>query len=174
MSKIEKPQALEELEEILRLSDAVMVARGDLGVELPPEDVPLIQKRLIRAAHSWGRPVVVATQMMEHVRAASHQAEASDVATAVFDGAVAGALGGDRRQYPIETVRMMEGRVLTAPGDDDLLRAARAARTPKPEESSADHPSPSPRASRRGRRGQHHRRLHHQRRDRPARRPPAA
>src|SRR3569623_644876 len=69
LTKIEKPQALEHIDEVLRLSDAVMVARGDLGVELPPEDVPLVQKRLIRAAHRWGRPVIVAAQMMESVTA---------------------------------------------------------------------------------------------------------
>ncbi|MET0273354.1 MAG: pyruvate kinase, partial [Phenylobacterium sp.] len=89
LTKIEKPQALEQLDEILRLTDAVMVARGDLGVELPAEDVPLVQKRLIRAAQRWGRPVVVATQMMESMTEspAPTRAEASDVATAVFDGA---------------------------------------------------------------------------------------
>ena len=89
MSKIEKPGALQSIEEVMRLSDAIMVARGDLGVEMPAEDVPLIQKRLIRAAHRFGRPVVVATQMMESMIEAPTptRAEASDVATAVFDGA---------------------------------------------------------------------------------------
>ncbi|HSU04735.1 MAG TPA: pyruvate kinase, partial [Acetobacteraceae bacterium] len=84
MTKMEKPQAVENLDEILRLSDAVMVARGDLGVELPPEEVPLIQKRIVRAARQLGRPVVVATQMLESMISAPAptRAEASDVATA--------------------------------------------------------------------------------------------
>jgi pyruvate kinase len=89
MVKMEKPQAVENLDAILALSDCVMVARGDLGVELPPEEVPLVQKRLVRAARAAGKPVVVATQMLESMIAAPAptRAEASDVATAVFDGA---------------------------------------------------------------------------------------
>ncbi len=89
MTKLEKPQALENLDAILELSDAVMVARGDLGVELPPEEVPLAQKRIVRAARARGIPVVVATQMLESMinAPAPTRAEASDVATAVFDGA---------------------------------------------------------------------------------------
>jgi pyruvate kinase len=141
MSKIEKPQALEQIEEILRLSDAVMVARGDLGVELPPEDVPLIQKRLIRAAHRWGKPIVVATQMMESMteNPSPTRAEASDVATAVFDGADAVMLSAETAtgKYPIETVRMMD-RILTRTERDEDARAARAGMRPKPEKSSAD------------------------------------
>ena len=141
LTKIEKPQALEQLDEILRLSDAVMVARGDLGVELPPEDVPLIQKRLIRAAHRWGKPIVVATQMMESMTESPSptRAEASDVATAVFDGADAVMLSAETAtgKYPIETVRMMD-RILTRTERDDDARAARAGMRPKPEKSSAD------------------------------------
>jgi len=141
LSKIEKPQALEQLDEILRLSDAVMVARGDLGVELPPEDVPLVQKRLIRAAHRWGRPVVVATQMMESMTdsPAPTRAEASDVATAVFDGADAVMLSAETAtgRYPMETVRMMD-RILARTEQDDELKAVRNAMRPKPEKSSAD------------------------------------
>lgn len=141
VSKIEKPQALEHLDEILQLSDGVMVARGDLGVELPPEDVPLIQKRLIRAAHRWGRPVIVATQMMESMteQPSPTRAEASDVATAVFDGADAVMLSAETAtgRYPIETVRMMD-RILSRTERDDDLRATRAAMRPKPEKSSAD------------------------------------
>jgi pyruvate kinase len=141
MSKIEKPQALEQIDEIFRLSDAVMVARGDLGVELPPEDVPLIQKRLIRAAHRWGRPIVVATQMMESMteQPSPTRAEASDVATAVFDGADAVMLSAETAtgKYPIETVRMMD-RILTRTERDDDLRATRPAMRPTPEKSSAD------------------------------------
>jgi pyruvate kinase len=141
LSKIEKPQALEKLDEIFQLSDAVMVARGDLGVELPPEDVPLIQKRVIRAAHRWGKPVVVATQMMESMTESPSptRAEASDVATAVFDGADAVMLSAETAtgKYPIETVRMMD-RILTRTERDADLRATRAAMRPTPEKSSAD------------------------------------
>jgi pyruvate kinase len=141
LTKIEKPQALEQLDEILRLSDAVMVARGDLGVELPPEDVPLVQKRLIRAAHRWGKPVVVATQMMESMTeaAAPTRAEASDVATAVFDGADAVMLSAETAtgKYPIETVRMMDRILARTERDEDLL-ATRAAQRPPPEHSSPD------------------------------------
>jgi pyruvate kinase len=141
LSKIEKPQALEQLDEILRLSDAVMVARGDLGVELPAEDVPLVQKRLIRAAKRWGRPVVVATQMMESMTEspAPTRAEASDVATAVFDGADAVMLSAETAtgKYPVETVRMMD-RILARTEQDEDLQAARAAARPRPEKSSAD------------------------------------
>jgi pyruvate kinase len=141
LSKIEKPSALDQLDEVLRLSDAVMVARGDLGVELPPEDVPLIQKRLIRAAQRWGKPVVVATQMMESMTAspAPTRAEASDVATAVFDGADAVMLSAETAsgRYPLETVRMMD-RILARTEQDEDLLATRAAMRAAPEKSSAD------------------------------------
>ncbi|HEY3947769.1 pyruvate kinase [Phenylobacterium sp.] len=141
LTKIEKPQALEHLDEILKLSDAVMVARGDLGVELPPEDVPLVQKRLVRAAHRWGRPVIVATQMMESMTEspAPTRAEASDVATAVFDGADAVMLSAETAtgRYPTETVRMMD-RILSRTERDEDLRAARELLRPKPDKSSAD------------------------------------
>ncbi|MBS0361587.1 MAG: pyruvate kinase [Proteobacteria bacterium] len=141
LTKIEKPQALDSLDEILKLSDAVMVARGDLGVELPPEDVPLVQKRLVRAAHRWGRPVIVATQMMESMTEspAPTRAEASDVATAVFDGADAVMLSAETAtgRFPTETVRMMD-RILSRTERDEDLRAARDLLRPKPDKSSAD------------------------------------
>ncbi len=141
LSKIEKPGALASIDEVLRLSDAIMVARGDLGVELPAEDVPLIQKRLIRAAHRHGRPVVVATQMMESMieNPAPTRAEASDVATAVFDGADAVMLSAESAtgKYPVETVRFMD-RIIARTEDDDDLRAARAAMRPTPEREAAD------------------------------------
>ena len=89
MTKLEKPAALDSLAEIIDLSDGIMVARGDLGVELAPEDVPAEQKNIVRAARRAGKPVVVATQMLESMiyAAAPTRAEASDVATAVYDGA---------------------------------------------------------------------------------------
>ena len=112
MTKLEKPQALDNLAEILALSDTVMVARGDLGVELPPEEVPLAQKLIVRAARERGIPVVVATQMLESMISAPAptRAEASDVATAVFDGADAVMLSAETAagQYPYEAVNMMD------------------------------------------------------------------
>jgi pyruvate kinase len=112
MVKLEKPQALDNLDAILAETDAVMVARGDLGVELPPEEVPLAQKRIVRLSRQLGKPVVVATQMLESMMAAPSptRAEASDVATAVFDGADAVMLSGETAagQYPYESVNMMD------------------------------------------------------------------
>ena len=132
VSKIEKPQALEQLDEIIALSDAVMVARGDLGVELPPEEVPLAQKRIVRAARLAGVPVIVATQMLESMISAPAptRAEASDVAGAVFDGADAVMLSGETAagQYPAEAVAMMDrivARVEADPGWRDVMDAGR-------------------------------------------------
>ena len=111
MTKLEKPAALERLDEIIELSDAIMVARGDLGVELAPEDVPATQKRIVREAHRAGKPVVVATQMLESMihEPAPTRAEASDVATAVYDGADALMLSAESATgaYPKESVAMM-------------------------------------------------------------------
>ena len=141
MTKLEKPQALENLSEILDLSDAVMVARGDLGVELPPEDVPIVQKRIIRAAQLRGIPVVVATQMLESMitAPAPTRAEASDVATAVFDGADAVMLSAESAagQFPRESVNMMDRIISRVERDDDWRRGIDAKR-PEPEKSSAD------------------------------------
>jgi pyruvate kinase len=141
MTKLEKPQALENLSEILDLSDAVMVARGDLGVELPPEDVPVAQKRIIRAAQLRGIPVVVATQMLESMISAPAptRAEASDVATAVFDGADAVMLSAESAagQYPREAVSMMDRIIARVERDEDWRRSIDAKR-PEPEKSSAD------------------------------------
>ena len=111
MSKIEKPQAVVRLAEILELSDAVMVARGDLGVEMPLEAVPGIQKQITRAARKAGKIVVVATQMMESMITAPvpTRAEVSDVATAVFEGADAVMLSAESASgaYPVEAVATM-------------------------------------------------------------------
>ena len=141
MTKIEKPQALDNLDEIVRLSDAVMVARGDLGVELPPEEVPLAQKRIIRAARKAGRPVVVATQMLESMITSPSptRAEASDVATAVFDGADAVMLSAETAagQFPYEAVNMMD-RIVTRVEQDEGWRALIEASRPEPEHSTSD------------------------------------
>jgi pyruvate kinase len=126
MVKLEKPQALDNLDAILALTDAVMVARGDLGVELPPEEVPLAQKRIVRLARQLGKPVVVATQMLESMMAAPAptRAEASDVATAVYDGADAVMLSGETAagQYPYESVNMMD-RIVARVEQDSGWRA---------------------------------------------------
>ncbi|MBN8890019.1 MAG: pyruvate kinase [Rhodospirillales bacterium 70-18] len=141
MTKMEKPQALENLDAILALSDAVMVARGDLGVELPPEEVPLAQKRIVRAARALGRPVVVATQMLESMISAPAptRAEASDVATAVFDGADAVMLSAETAagQYPYESVNIMD-RIIARVEQDDGWRSIIEASRPPPEHSAAD------------------------------------
>ena len=140
MTKMEKPQALDNLDAILELSDAVMVARGDLGVELPPEEVPLAQKRIVRAAWQRGIPVVVATQMLESMISAPAptRAEASDVATAVFDGADAVMLSAETAagQYPYESVNMMD-RIVERVERDPGWRGRMDADRPAPERLSA-------------------------------------
>ena len=130
LAKIEKPAALEALDEILDLCEAVMVARGDLGVELHPEDVPVVQKALIRAARTRGIPVIVATQMLESMIHAPTptRAEASDVAGAVYEGADAVMLSAETAagDYPVEAVTIMD-RILTRVERDarwpELMRA---------------------------------------------------
>ena len=112
MAKLEKPSAIDMLDEIIALSDGLMVARGDLGVELPPEEVPGLQKRIVRACRAAGKPVVVATQMLDSMVDAPTptRAEASDVATAVYDGADCLMLSAETAvgDYPSEAVAMMD------------------------------------------------------------------
>jgi len=141
MVKLEKPQALDNLDAILALTDAVMVARGDLGVELPPEEVPLAQKRIVRLARQMGKPVVVATQMLESMISAPAptRAEASDVATAVFDGADAVMLSGETAagQYPYEAVNMMD-RIVARVEQDAGWRSMIDSSRPAPERLTSD------------------------------------
>ena len=141
LSKIEKPKALESLDAILELSDAVMVARGDLGVELPPEAVPSRQKQITRAARKAGKPVVVATQMLESMIASPTptRAEVSDVATAVFDGADAVMLSAETAAgaYPVEAVSVMDRIAIAVESDPTYQSYIEAQRDP-PRETTPD------------------------------------
>jgi pyruvate kinase len=123
MVKLEKPSAIDRLPEIIEQADALMVARGDLGVEMPPEDVPRVQKQVVHACRLAGKPVVVATQMLESMIGSPTptRAEASDVATAVYDGADAVMLSAETAagRYPIESVAMMD-RIACRVQDDPL------------------------------------------------------
>ena len=125
LAKLEKPAAVKNLLPIFELADGVMVARGDLGVEMPPEDVPRIQKQIVREARRAGKPVIVATQMLELMITAPTptRAEASDVATAVYDGADAIMLSAESAsgQYPIEAVTFMD-RIATRTQSDPSYR----------------------------------------------------
>jgi pyruvate kinase len=115
IAKLEKPQAIQKLDSILAASDGVMVARGDLGVELPPEQVPMIQKTVIRTANRLGKPVITATQMLESMvtQPAPTRAEATDVANAVWDGTDAVMLSAETAigEHPIEAIQVM-GRIV--------------------------------------------------------------
>lgn len=141
MAKLEKPSAIEHLHGIIELADAVMVARGDLGVELPPEDVPVQQKRIINACRALGRPVVVATQMLDSMISAPTptRAEASDVATAIYDGADAVMLSAETAvgDYPLESVAIMD-RIIARVEQDELYRSITDASRSVPEATPAD------------------------------------
>jgi pyruvate kinase len=141
MAKIEKPQAIERLDEIVKLSDAFMVARGDLGVELPLETVPGLQKRMIRLARRYGKPVVVATQMLESMITAPvpTRAEVSDVSIAVFEGADAIMLSAESASglYPVEAVATMS-KVAVAVENDVNYRSIIRAQATEPEATAAD------------------------------------
>ena len=142
MAKIEKPQAISRLAEIIELSDALMVARGDLGVEMPLEKVPGLQKRITRMTRRAGKPVVVATQMLESMiqSPVPTRAEVSDVATAVFEGADAVMLSAESAagQYPVEAVATMN-RIAEEVETDSVYRAVISAqRAAAPEPSGAD------------------------------------
>ncbi len=141
ISKLEKPSAIEQLEEIVDLTDGVMVARGDLGVELPPERVPAIQKRIIRTCRQAGKPVIVATQMLDSMITSPTptRAEASDVANAVYEGADAVMLSAETAvgKYPVAAVSMMDRIIRHSENDPvypDYLNAGQA----KPRRTTAD------------------------------------
>jgi pyruvate kinase len=142
LAKIEKPQAIDRLAEIVDLADGIMVARGDLGVELPPEDVPTLQKRIIRMARAAGRPVIVATQMLESMVSAPSptRAEASDVANAVFDGADAIMLSAETAAgaYPVAAVSIMDNIAARVERDPMYRQMLNAQRLPLESSSSSD------------------------------------
>lgn len=135
ISKLEKPSAIEDLDAIIQESDAIMVARGDLGVECPIQNVPVLQKRIVAACRQYARPVIIATQMLESMigNPTPTRAEVSDVATAVYDGADTVMLSAETAagKYPVEAVKMMHKIVSQVEKDPlffDMMQASR--RTP--------------------------------------------
>ena len=141
LAKIEKPAAIAELDDIIDLADAIMVARGDLGVEMPPEETPGLQKRIIRLARGAGKPVVVATQMLESMvtMPVPTRAEVSDVATAVYDGADAVMLSAETAtgKHPVAAVTMMD-RIARQVEQDPLYDSLVEALQVLPEATTAD------------------------------------
>jgi pyruvate kinase len=141
MAKIEKPQAVVRLSEIMDLADALMVARGDLGVEMPLEKVPAVQKQMTRMGRATGKPVVVATQMLESMITSPvpTRAEVSDVATAIYEGADAIMLSAESAagQYPVEAVTMMN-RIARETESDPTFRSIIDAQRAEPEATGAD------------------------------------
>ncbi len=141
MAKIEKPAAIERLDEIIELSDGIMVARGDLGVELNPEDVPPLQKRIVAATRNSGKPVVVATQMLESMieNPSPTRAEVSDVANAIYDGADAVMLSAETASgaWPVEAVAIMH-RIAGQVEDDPGYRTQLSYTTVEPDRTTAD------------------------------------
>ncbi len=132
MIKLEKPSALVHLTELLEIADGVMLARGDLGVEIPPEDVPSVQKRVIKQVREAGKPIIVATQMLESMieNARPTRAEASDVATAVYDGADAVMLSAETAagKYPVKAVEIMKRIIVRTESDQTYIEIAEANR----------------------------------------------
>ena len=141
MAKIEKPSALEFFGDILKHVDGIMLARGDLGVEIPPEDVPAVQKRIVRQTRDAGKPIIVATQMLESMIDAPRptRAEASDVATAVYDGADAVMLSAETAagKYPVESVAIMD-RICHATENDEAYRGIIRSNHPQTEMDASD------------------------------------
>ncbi len=139
--KIEKPSAIEHLQALVDMTDALMLARGDLGVEIPAERVPSVQKHVVRMARQSGKPVIIATQMLESMITSPRptRAEASDVATAIYDGADAVMLSAETAsgEYPLEAVSIM-GRIAADVEHDDLYRKIMDAEHPDPDQTSPD------------------------------------
>ena len=129
ISKLEKPSAITELEEIIRLSDGIMVARGDLGVECPLQTVPVLQKKIVSACRKFARPVIVATQMLESMieKPTPTRAEVSDVATAVYDGCDAVMLSAETAvgKYPVEAVQMMNKIITQVEADPQFFKSVK-------------------------------------------------
>ncbi len=141
ISKIEKPLAVQHIRDIIHRSDAIMIARGDLGLEMPPEDVPSIQKQIVRQCRSVGKPVIIATQMLETMIESTTptRAEASDVATAVYEGVDAVMLSAETAigKHPVETVTMMN-RIIERVETDSYYRISLDTSHPVPEATASD------------------------------------